>query len=125
MNSTCPQCGAGLWGETPDGRRLYHCGTRIGTDGTDESAGCLRAQLAAAKAIVDKLPNLVGAVCEWRELTPCWYDANGDCGNWLNCEPECPLRQLRELTGCVPQEDGGIDKQPIGIAAVAALETTP
>jgi len=46
MSDTCPKCGAILWAETPDGLRLYDCGTRVGADGTDESPGCLRRQLA-------------------------------------------------------------------------------
>jgi len=46
MSDTCPKCGAILWAETPDGLRLYDCGTRVGADGTDESTGCLRRQLA-------------------------------------------------------------------------------
>ena len=65
----------------------------------------------AAEAIVDKLPGLVRDLCERREWSPCQFDNEGDCGNWPSCLPDCALRQLRELAGIVPQEDGGTDKQ--------------
>ena len=51
---------------------------------------------------------------ERRQHAGCWFltetpDArSGDCGNWPNCQPECPLRRLREVAGYVPQEDGGL-----------------
>jgi len=59
-----------------------------------------------------KLRQWVGDICERRELKPCWYNEDGDCGNWPTCLPTCPLRQLREFVGFVPQDDGGIDRQP-------------
>ncbi len=63
--------------------------------------------------------KLVREICERRELSPCWYDDESDCGNWPHCYHECPLRQMRELGGIVPQKDGGMDKQP------AATPTEP
>lgn len=78
---------------------------------------CVVDQTAKYKAIVDKLPTIVKELCEHRELSDCWMadvslDGPGDCGNWPSCNPHCPLKQLRDMVGIVPQEDGGIDKQP-------------
>ncbi len=73
----------------------------------------------------DKLPSLVKEICQKRELAECWFlndDLTGDCGNWTTCQPGCPLKQLRDLVGIVPQEDGGMDKQPTREAAEAARE---
>jgi len=73
----------------------------------------------AKDAEIERLPKLVGNVCDRRELEPCWFngqtgdsDDDGDCGNWPECHPDCPLAQLREMAGYIPQEDGGMDKQP-------------
>lgn len=68
--------------------------------------------VAELQAIVDKLPLLVQDLCERRELKPCWYDDDADCGNWPTCQVDCVLNELRSLVGLSPQEDGGIDKQP-------------
>ena len=77
----------------------------------------LQAEVSALGTIVDKLPILVRNICERRELIQCWFEENpddgpGDCGNWPGCLPDCPLKQLRGIVGIVPQEDGGMDKQP-------------
>ncbi len=60
--------------------------------------------------------NMVKETYRQREFNPCWYsDENGDtrdCGNWKNCNPDCPLRNLGYASGLEPQKDGGVDKQP-------------
>ena len=64
------------------------------------------------KKLEENVRKWVGEVMEYREYAPCWYsNENGDCGNWTTCYGDCPLRQLMNLGGYVPQEDGGIDKQ--------------
>jgi hypothetical protein len=46
-----------------------------------------------------------------REYEGCWFNDEGDCGNWPECSPHCPLKQMRDHVGIVPQTDGGLDKQ--------------
>lgn len=50
------------------------------------------------------------------ELKPCWYssgdvDDDGDCANWSNCLPECPIVRLRTLAGIEGQDDGNLPKE--------------
>ena len=73
-----------------------------------------QAEYCKLRAVVDKVARLTGEICEHRELSDCWFvhDDPGDCGNWPNCHPHCPLKQLRDIAGFVPQEDGGLNKQP-------------
>jgi len=60
-----------------------------------------------------KLRSLVMEIYERREYADCWMvcsgdDEPGDCANWLNCDPNCPLRQLGAMAGIEPQADGAI-----------------
>lgn len=58
--------------------------------------------------LMEKFRPLVRDLCERLEMTPCIYDSDGDCGNWLTCVHDCPLATLRTLAGYKPQKDGGI-----------------
>ncbi len=72
-------------------------------------------EIARLRATMETLRPIVEEIHGHRELADCWFyfgDDNADCGNWPACNPHCPLAQLRELVGIVPQEDGRIDKQP-------------
>lgn len=74
-----------------------------------------RAALLLKLAKYAGLPAIVRELCERLELSPCTFrpaDDEGDCGNWDFCGEDCALANLRRLVGIVPQEDGGIDKQP-------------
>jgi hypothetical protein len=61
------------------------------------------------------LRPLVVDIFERREYSKCWF-ADGDCGNWTECNPDCSLVKLRELAGIEPTEDGtmSIARQPDG-----------
>jgi hypothetical protein len=58
-----------------------------------------------------------------REYSQCWYD-DSDCGNWSACNPHCSLREMMDFAGIVPQDDGGLDKQPLS-AVEKAQEANP
>lgn len=87
-----------------------------------------------AEAMLANARRHVGEICENLELTECWHlppDSDGDCGNWPKCNPgECALAALRRMVGIVPQEDGGMDKQPrkdsarVGAASEEIVDTS-
>ncbi len=56
-------------------------------------------------------------IMDRREYTECWFvddeGNHGDCGNWPTCNPHCTLREMMDHVGIAPQEDGGLDKQPV------------
>jgi hypothetical protein len=55
----------------------------------------------------EDLRHLVIDIFERREYAQCWF-ADGDCGNWIGCNPDCSLVKLREMAGIEPTEDGSI-----------------
>jgi hypothetical protein len=56
----------------------------------------------------------ISDIMERREHSPCWYtNDDGDCGNWVTCSPDCSLRQMMDLVGIIPQDDGKLDKQSV------------
>ena len=63
-----------------------------------------------------ELRRAVVEIYEQREWASCWFVGDdgdvGDCGNWPTCTDQCPLKRLGLLVGLVPQEDGGINRQP-------------
>lgn len=72
----------------------------------------------------ERLFDLVCDIMERREYAECWYadDPPGDCGNWPQCYPNCSLRELMDMAGFVPQEDGGIDRQDKAAAVERAMK---
>jgi hypothetical protein len=64
------------------------------------------------------LRAIVADIFERREYAKCWF-ADGDCANWIGCNPDCSLVKLREMAGIEPQEDGEIRI----VAPAARMET--
>ncbi len=70
-----------------------------------------------------ELIPIVKDLFEHREYSPCWYpdyrgfedawgnDQIGDCGNWDNCDPDCPIAKLRDAAGIRPTDHGGVDDE--------------
>lgn len=74
---------------------------------------------AVAQAVQEEREKVKGwlrDIMGHREYAECWYadpEGNfGDCGNWPSCNPHCSLREMMDHVGTIPQEDGGLDKQP-------------
>jgi len=108
---TCPKCGGEL--DHDDDDHYYTCRDCY-EDWSEynlldclaaKTAECEQAQAACA-AYVD-IPAIVREICEHREVEPCWLDTDGDCGNWKECSPDCPLAKLRKLAGYTYQNDNG------------------
>jgi len=63
----------------------------------------------------ERVKKWIGNIMERRKYAPCWYSGeedDGDCGNWPTCDPHCSLREMMDFVRIVPQDDGGLDKQP-------------
>ncbi len=79
-----------------------------------ESADDLADPVAMSRA---ELRSSVIEIFERREYSPCWYsgesnsdDPYGDCANWTDCQPQCPIVKLRELAGIDGRDDGSVPK---------------
>lgn len=63
-----------------------------------------------------RIKRWIEDIMERREFNECWFADSegdcGDCGNWPTCNPDCTLRNMMDYVGIVPQEDGGLDRQP-------------
>lgn len=50
-----------------------------------------------------------GSVCWfYKRATKGVYPSQWQCGNWKGCFPLCPLRQLADLVGITPRDDGRV-----------------
>ena len=69
------------------------------------------------KRLQSDIRRIAVDIMDHREYDPCWYTGrtedseDGDCGNWDECDPHCSLRELMDMAGITPQEDGGCDRQ--------------